>query len=320
MYNYLVFGGTFDRLHKGHTALIDFAFDNAKEVIIGLTRESMMRGKQYAADVLPYAERLRDLRVYINNREKKHNYTIIPITDVYGTTLKDMRIEAIAVTPQTLRGAEVINAERKRRNMVLLPILVCPLVNDENGTVISSSRIRAGEIDRDGHVYRNLFSRDIALSRSLREKLRSPLGKLQGDVGSPDTEHPIVVIGDQTVQACVDKNIPFASAYGDERTRRLPYAVRLSKQYTRHDTGLINPPGNIKREVVDHMYEHLLEKKNAYYTIGGEEDLLTLVAICALPLGSTVFYGHPYDGEGVVSVQVTEKAKSGVRSMLLALG
>lgn len=320
MYQYIALGGTFDHLHVGHQALLDFAFAHAEHVVIGLTLQPMVQEKSFSSSVFSFDQRKKELEQYLRATGKLGLYEIIPLSDVYGTTLQDTRIEAIAVTPQTYRGAENINKERMLRSMSALEVLICDLVLDETGKVISSTRIRAGEIDRQGFIYMSLFNKDLIFSKEALTELKHPLGELeQKPPLTLDLSLPVALIGDRVSEEFMKQRLPFTFAYGDEKTKRMHYPAAVEEEYVLTKTNLHNPAGTLHSEVVEHLVSHILNSRNDFYLIEGEEDLLTLPAICLLPLGSSVFYGHPYDQEGIVRVKVNETIKEKVKSLLLQL-
>jgi phosphopantetheine adenylyltransferase len=54
--------------------------------------------------------------------------------------------------------AAEINKKRKERQLPSLKIEVVDMVPSENHTPISTTRIRSGEIDREGHVLKQKIS------------------------------------------------------------------------------------------------------------------------------------------------------------------
>jgi pantetheine-phosphate adenylyltransferase len=59
-------------------------------------------------------------------------------------------VQAIVTTEATKDNCIKINELRKSKGMPQLEIIVVPLVEDQEGKVISSTRIRDGEIDING--------------------------------------------------------------------------------------------------------------------------------------------------------------------------
>jgi pantetheine-phosphate adenylyltransferase len=140
-------GGTFDRLHRGHMALIDRAFEIAGKkgrVFIGVVKQ----GKRGA---LSFKERKEELVDYLKRRGFLERAEILPIFDRYGVSI-DGDFDAIVVSNETLPTAEEINERRKEKGKKSLNIVCIPFILADNGKPISSSRIRRGEIDREGRL------------------------------------------------------------------------------------------------------------------------------------------------------------------------
>ncbi|WP_297062951.1 phosphopantetheine adenylyltransferase [Thermococcus sp.] len=145
----VVVGGTFDRLHLGHKALLRKAFEVGKYVYIGLTSNEMIRNKPYAEKILPYEVRLKDLLKFLDVNGYS-NYRIIKIHNAIGFAGEMKSLEAIVVSEETYKGALVVNKARAERGLKPLEIVVIPIIKSHVGPKISSSLIRAGLIDPFG--------------------------------------------------------------------------------------------------------------------------------------------------------------------------
>jgi cytidyltransferase-like protein len=145
-------GGTFDELHKGHKALLSKAFDVGQHVLIGLCSDDFAGKLAKPHQVAPYDQRLADLRDYLRERNWLHRATIVPLNDPYGSTLLKGSIEALVVSKETERTAVEIKNKRQRAREPGLNIVIIDMVPSENHMPISTTRIRCGEIDREGHV------------------------------------------------------------------------------------------------------------------------------------------------------------------------
>jgi cytidyltransferase-like protein len=145
-------GGTFDELHKGHRSLLMKAFEVGENVIIGISSDAFVGrlGKPHAT--AHYEQRLKELRSFLNQEGLLKRARIIPIDDpVGGILLSDSPIEALVVSRETERTARSINKKRKEKGMTQLEIVVIDMISSENHSAISTTRIRKGEIDREGH-------------------------------------------------------------------------------------------------------------------------------------------------------------------------
>jgi len=74
------------------------------------------------------------------------------LNDPFGTTLSGSCIEALVVSEETKPVALKINEKRREAGLQQLEIVTVVMVTSENCTPISTTRIRRGEIDREGHV------------------------------------------------------------------------------------------------------------------------------------------------------------------------
>lgn len=145
-YNKVAVGGTFDKFHDGHKKLLSTAFEIANEVEIGVTSDAFGGLK---GDIDSCEERMRNLKSYFSNQD---NFIIVPLDDAYGTTVYDEDFDAIVVSEETEPTAMEINKVRISKNMKPLDIVVVSFVLAYDGTPISSTRIRRGEINKNGEV------------------------------------------------------------------------------------------------------------------------------------------------------------------------
>ena len=72
--------------------------------------------------------------------------------DPYGTTIYDSDFDAIVVSEETEPTAVEINKIRVSKDMNPLDIVVVSFVLAYDGTPISSTRIRRGEINKNGDI------------------------------------------------------------------------------------------------------------------------------------------------------------------------
>ncbi len=61
-------------------------------------------------------------------------------------------MEAIVVSTETVHKAFEINKTRSKRKLQPLIIITVPMMRAEDGKLISSTRIREGEIDSSGNL------------------------------------------------------------------------------------------------------------------------------------------------------------------------
>ena len=149
MFDTVATGGTFDILHKGHHILLLKAFEVGKHVIIGLSSDYYVKRKRKLI-TNDYPIRLKNLKNFIAEKFNKSNYSIYELNNFYGPTVLNREVEAIVTTESSKENCLKINNLRESKNIGKLEIVIVPLVEDHEGKVISSTRIRQGEIDWNG--------------------------------------------------------------------------------------------------------------------------------------------------------------------------
>jgi cytidyltransferase-like protein len=145
-------GGTFDELHKGHKALLLKAFEVGEHVLIGLCTDEFVAKMNKPHPVASYGERLAELKDFLKAHGLADRAKIMPLNDVYGVTLQRGCLEALVVSRETEPTARMINEERAKLGLNPLNIVVIDMVPAENHKPISTTRIRKGEIDREGRL------------------------------------------------------------------------------------------------------------------------------------------------------------------------
>lgn len=145
-------GGTFDQLHKGHRALLEKSFEVGEKVIIGLTSDSFVARMGKPHITASYEERRRELEAFLLQQGIAERAEIVPLNDSYGLTLSSQGFDALVVSKETLKIAHLINRKRQEAGSPPIQILIVDMVQAENEQPISTTRIRSGEIDRNGHI------------------------------------------------------------------------------------------------------------------------------------------------------------------------
>lgn len=322
-YQHITIAGTFDRLHAGHQAFIDFAFRISENVSIALTAADFPYKKTLQNYIEPYSKRKQSLADYLATKKYTDRAKVIPIHDFYGFSLQDKTLEGILVTKDTHANAVKINTKRRSLGMKNLDIILMPFVKGTDKRVIKSSRIRSGEIDRTGRTYASRFKnkKTLTLPAEMRQIMRKPLGIIfENEVKTIDYINKIkpsmvITVGDVVTDSLRRKGFVPDITVVDFKTRR----KKLTKQTGSSESGShYNKAGTIQRTAVLTFKKDIKnflnnDKKSSMY-IKGEEDLLALPAILLAPLQSVVLYGQ-FD-LGIVVTDVTEEKKKIVEALL----
>jgi cytidyltransferase-like protein len=154
-YRKVAVGGTFDELHKGHKTLIATAFTVGEKVVIGLSSDSFVSKMGKPHITASYNERCIEVRAYLNQKGWVERAQIVPLDDAYGQTMAAEGLEALVVSKETEPIASKINEKREKAGMKPLKIFTVDMVEAENNAPISTTRIRSGEIDRNGHLLKS---------------------------------------------------------------------------------------------------------------------------------------------------------------------
>ncbi|MBN1358118.1 phosphopantetheine adenylyltransferase [Candidatus Bathyarchaeota archaeon] len=149
-------GGTFDELHKGHRHLLVKAFEIGENVLIGLCTDEFVKKMGKPHMTASYEARLKELQAFLKKSSLSDKAEIIPLNNPYGKTITDKCIEALVVSEETEKIAVKINQKRSEAQLPPLEIVTIRMVPAENYKPISTTRIRKGEIDREGHLLKNL--------------------------------------------------------------------------------------------------------------------------------------------------------------------
>ncbi|RLI30232.1 phosphopantetheine adenylyltransferase [Candidatus Bathyarchaeota archaeon] len=144
-------GGTFDILHKGHEEVLRLAFKLADRVALALSTDQLaleIKGRKVA----PLEERKRRVEEFLRREGLLERAELVIIDSRYGTSVEDPEMDALLLSTDNEKFAEAINRERAKRGLKPLEIVVFRKVLAEDGKPISASRIRRGEIDRQGKL------------------------------------------------------------------------------------------------------------------------------------------------------------------------
>lgn len=317
-YNKAILGGTFDHFHKGHEALLTRAFEKSQQITIGLTTEKFYQNKLLAETIEEYSLRKRTLEQFLRKEKYTNRATIMQLTDIYGPALSEKTIDAIFVTKDTLAGANIINIERKKINFPALHIELVPLATAQDNTPITSERIRLGEMDANGYLYRNVFPKKsrLHLPESLKTTLRQPIGEVcttDNDLQSVVQDAPLIITVGDIVTLLLQKlsSIPQLNIIDLKTRRENLQESQKNRLLATTYVPLLNPAGEINTHIATMLPKYIKQilrtQVSQTILVKGEEDLLTLPAILLAPLNSLVIYGQ--HDLGAIVVRVTKEKK-----------
>jgi len=335
-YQTVVVSGTFDHLHKGHQNLLQKALVSSQKVICALTTPVMNQNKILSQTIQSFGKREEAVKDFSKWHKAGKRMTVIPISDRFGPTLKKTPIQAIVASRETTGTIDLINQVRLGKNLPALEKIISPLIWAQDHKRLSSTRIRLGEITRQGKVFSLLFkNKDLVLPQRERKHFQKPIGKLlKGDSQTlswsayqAKTEiakkpSPLVItVGDVVTRALLQSRIPFSLAVIDRKSKRQPLPYSFHRQLF-STICLVkyapNQPGTISAQMVKTVKKLLLdvvlEVKKGILKIDGEEDLTVVPLVMLAPLGTMILYGQPE--QGVVAVRVNEAMKEKIFKLL----
>lgn len=344
-------GGTFDHFHKGHEAFLEFAAKQGENLLIGITAQHLTQHKLHPDTIEPFRVRAKQVAQWCKKNGIHHE--IIQLYDIYGPTLEDKRLRALVVSEETIAGADTINQARVAAQMNELPVYICPLVKNEFGNPLHADQIRAGLVDRQGKSWLNKITTDQPFNQLQRTQLQQPIGNIVPTesikphsvlVGDKTLIHAIELAIPFSL-AVTDGKIQ-RTALTKEQEQTIDTYIQ-NNHVTIEQTA--NQAGQISQAALDAIsvliqtiYQQTFDSntnQTAGYTkhystaqpqskretthrttkptilqVDGEEDLLSLVLILGLPLGTYLYYGQP--GNGLIEVYVSEAVKQSCASIL----
>ena len=316
-YKLIAVGGTFDLLHIGHAALIKKAFKLGQKVSIGITTDKFCQD----SGKIPFENeklRYKNLRLFLKKNKTLKRARISWLNDIFGEAIKDKTVEAIVVTKETVNNAVEINKKRKSRRLKVLKIIQVPFVKAYDGKQTSATRIKNGEINREGKSYFQILQKIAGerLNEKIRSKLKKPFSKIKHQ--SLLNKGKIITIGDISTSTTIKaKKLPNLAVVDFLVHREKKFSSLQELGYANNNPDLIvkNTPGQISKELIGAIDKCLKNKtKGQVILVDGEEDLAFIPALLLAPLGYKVLYGQP--NKGLVAVDVIPEAKDKLCSLL----
>ena len=307
-------GGTFEFFHIGHQKLINSCLSNCDILEIWVLSDTIARQKD--PRISTWKERCELIKESLSENQSSR-ITFHELLDDFGIAISHEKATKIFCTSETLSTCQIINEKRIEGGLMPLSIILVPHVLSKDGAIISSSRIREGEIDRDGEFWiRDAdISSNLYLTKEVESMLKDPFGKL---FPGPEDDHsiaitnaldfledfhsPIIGVGDVTVRAL--QNIGVQSSIGiiDEKTKRVKWDGYREINQSLYDNIIqcTNPPGILTKSLFKSCKEAInnwTEKnQTTLILVNGEEDLTPLFLHIIAPIKSAIIYGQPSKG------------------------
>lgn len=319
-FNYVVCGGTFDHLHDGHKEFLRFAFSLGEKVLLGITTDKYIQKYKNQERIEAFNFRKIVLVDFLKSEAFLKNAELVAIDNIFAPILfsKKNKVEAIIVTKKTLKGARYINKLRKEHGLKPLKIITCPLKRNQDKRLICSTRVRNGEIQRNGAYYVDpkFLNNNFIINQKLSKELKKPFGHLckENDFLNYGSNSSFVAsIGDVTTITLNNKFLKHAISIIDMHVAREKKFAKIKELGFDGEVELvkaINPSGHITKSLIKGIKKALsFAKKNkrVVIVVSGEEDLSVIPFVILAPLGFKVLYGQPK--KGLVVVDVSEKSK-----------
>jgi uncharacterized protein (UPF0218 family)/phosphopantetheine adenylyltransferase len=294
-------------------------------VLLGVTSDAYIQQYKQNQDIQSYDVRIAALKEFLQRENIAERVLVEPIDDaMIPLVFEKYNIEAIAVTEDTKKGADAINAKREKEGKSLLEVILIPSVIGEDKKDISSSRIRKGEIDPRGNSYiqSEWLSYPLQLPVTLRPQLQKPFGTIfpsmeEWFAKNTASSHTIITIGDEVSEFLFKKNFGQKVAVIDlyvQREKQYPDLSSHSLQGNEHIISIDNPPGCITPQLFTAARRSIFSSGNYVIHIKGEEDLAVLPFVLLAPLNFHILYGQPK--EGIVAIFITNDVKKRARDLL----
>lgn len=311
-FNLVVCGGTFDLFHAGHKSFIQDALNVSEKVLLGITTDAYIQSFKNNLGIEDFQIRKFAVERYLSSIGASDRVQIVGINQAYEPYLEtSTNYEAIVITEQTEQVAEEINLKRQQNNVPQLEVVLSRMKNAQDDGLISSTRIRNGEINREGRLYLNpqWQGKNLILPEKLRSILQKPWGKLLDEIPQTLDGAEIIVVGDATAQKFNQKNIKqFLSIIDFQVQRKAAFKDLSELGFKSENTQQIkNLHGEITWELMQAVQSAFINKNQTVILIDGEDDLAVLPVLLIAPLGFNIFYGQP--NVGLVQVLVTEENK-----------
>ena len=145
-------GGTFDQLHLGHLDLLKKSFEIGSYVIVGLTSDNFAKSVLKKNLRNTFEIRFANLQSFIRNEIRSTSFEITKLEGEFGPLMFSEFTDCLVVSSETSIKGERINKIRSEKGLLPIDIVIVKMRLAEDGIPISSTRIRAEEIDSEGRI------------------------------------------------------------------------------------------------------------------------------------------------------------------------
>lgn len=329
-FSHSIVAGTFDHLHKGHHQLIQTALSTSHQLSIGLTQKNLHSKKLLKNLIEPQPIRSKAIKAFTKNHPHS---SIFLLKSPLEPAVSSLKFDAIIASKDTLKTVNKINYLRTTNNKKPLKTIIIDLQESSDKKPISSTRIRKGQLNRQGFAYHQIFPKNkkLTLPPVHRNKLKKPFGLLlEGssqnlswsglkakDALQKNPPTLTITVGDIATLSLLNQNIHPNLSIIDLKTNRKPIFTSLNQlglpSIANHT--VTNPPSSITPDLVNAIQQSFnYLSKNQTIQVKGEEDLSVLPTILLSPLNTAIFYGQP--NRGLVYIKVTETTKKKALSLL----
>ena len=307
------------------------ALSQCQTLEVWVTADSIARAKD--SRINPWDERVEEIKQALDSDSKRLEF--YELNDLHGPAPIHNKADAIICTPETKPECETINSMRQETGMPQLEIICVDHSMSWDGKPISSTRIRIGEIDREGQrwIPESFVTNDMVLTPEVEAELKDPFGQL---IPGPEDEPtramsevlvliegghgPLFAVGDVTVRTLQDVGRPADIGLIDGCTKRRVWDGAEGIDRSLYDSVLecSSPAGRLTPSLLSTCETAISfwrdGNKSSLIVVEGEEDLAPLLLHPLAPIDSVIIYGQP--GKGVVIRWCGEDAKQRCRRLL----